>query len=142
MFYEEIEIIKSTSCCKCGDTVCSRCVASIHVNSGQFDCIECDKKHAMPQQGFLVNKTVLILLAKQPSEVYRSRAVEHLKEKLNEIQQKMTLLLYGINNSIDKIKEQCINLRSDVQLAAEQAVEQINESSQELINHIKSYQPV
>ena len=152
MFFEESEINSIINCYKCqerlddprilpcGDTVCSRCVATIHVNNGQFDCLICDKKHLMDEHGLMVNKMALNLLSKQPKEVYRSRLVELLKDKLSEIRNKITSISFGINNSVDTINEYCKELRSDVQLATEEAIQQLNEHSDQLILQIENYE--
>jgi len=160
MFYEENEITKISECKKCrlplheprvlpcGDTICSSCVDKIHVDNKQFFCILCLKKHYMPDEGLPLNKMALQLASMKPTEVSRGRTAEGLKKTLRVMSQKITTLIYDSNNGIDKINEYYSNLRSDVQLAAEEVIQQINERNQNTIeiidNHeketIKAYQ--
>lgn len=93
----------------------------------------------MPDEGLAVNKLALGLLSSQPNEVYRSRCVEELKEKLFKMRQKIASLSFGINAGLEKIKLECIELRIQVQLAAEQAIEQITIFNEEFLNEINLF---
>jgi len=74
MFFEVNTVCEAINCDKCqesmndarilpcGDTVCSRCVSSIHVNNTKFECILCKRHHIMPEEGLPVNKKVLRFL--------------------------------------------------------------------------------
>jgi hypothetical protein len=139
MFFEENQVNDTLNCDKCqdrvddprilpcGDTVCSRCLLTIHLNNNQFKCFLCDENHFLPQDGFPVNKKVLKFLSLKPTEIYRSTAVEKLKEKLSIILKDISLLRFDVNNGIDTLKESCREIRNQVQLATEQAIQQINE---------------
>jgi len=152
MFYEESKIIETISCSKCqekldeprilpcGDTVCSSCISSIHVDNKKYECILCPEQHAMPEKGLPINKKLLILIAVQPSEVYRSEAVETLKNKLNDLNRNINSLSFGVINPIDKIKEYCIDLTNKIQLATEEAIEHLNKLNEEAINQVKTYE--
>ena len=152
MFYEEEQINDLMSCNKCnerldeprilpcGDTVCLSCASSIQVISEHFECILCNKKHAMPREGLPISKKLISLISMQPVEFYRGQAAEKLKETLNDLQKKITSLKFGVKNGIDKIKELCIDLRSNVQLATEEAIQKLNEHSDELINEINQFE--
>ena len=152
MFFEVNKIDDVISCRKCsekldeprilpcGDAVCSRCVLAIHVSNTQFACILCEKKHIMPHEGLPISKNLLELIELKPTEVYRSRCVEELKESLNEIQKKTNLIVSCITNGVDKIKEECIELRNQVQLATEQVIQQINEQSDGFIKEIDQFE--
>jgi len=152
MFFEESkinEILKCSSCDEkifdpkmlpCGESVCSRCVSSIHVNNNNFECIVCNEQHVMPEKGLLTNKKLLSLISMQPAEVYRSRTVENLKKSLQEMKKKSEKLIFDANNGIDFIKEYCLDLINDVQLATEKHIQQINDYNDEIIKEIKDYE--
>ncbi len=124
----------------CGDAVCSHCVLAIHVSNTQFECILCERKHVMPTEGLPLSKNLIDLISLRPTEVYRSKSVEELKDLLNEIQKKIISLVSCINNGVDKIKEKCIELRNQVQLATEQTIEQINEHCDQFIKEIDQFE--
>ena len=153
MFYEENKIIDILKCrkCKerldsepkmlpCGQTVCSHCLNLICVNYNKFKCIICDNEHTMPENGLPINIAIQELSSKQPKEVYRSQAVEKLKKALNDIRKNKNLLQNASSNSIDRIKEQCIELRNKVQLATEQVIIQISDLNDQFIKEINQYE--
>ena len=152
MFYEENNISDLSNCSKCnerldeprvlscGDTICSLCQSTIHVNNRQYMCIICDKSHFMPEEGLPVNKGLQKLLSRQPIQVYRSPAVESLQKGLGSIRKIMNSLLFSINNGVEKIQEECIELRNQVQLAAEQAIQQLNVFREEMLNEINQFE--
>ena len=125
MFYEVNKVNDAFSCSKCnerldeprilpcGETICFHCAAFIQVNSSKFECVLCDQKHTMPDEGLPINKKLLVFMSIQPTEVYRSQAVETLKVTLKTIQKKLLSLSFSNNNGMDKIKEYFIELRSD-----------------------------
>lgn len=59
---------------------------------------------------------------------------------LKEIENKIKLISYGITNGRDYIKEYCLNLKTDVQLIAEQKIIEIHEFTTELVKKIDSYE--
>ena len=112
--YGEISNILKCSKCKerlyepttlpCGETVCLPCLNSIHVNYKKFKCIVCNDEHAMPDFGLPVNKKVQAILSIQPKEVFRGKAVETLKDTLNSMLNKRSLLQTASDNSIERIR--------------------------------------
>ena len=152
MFYEESKISDNLNCAKCqerlddprmlpcGDTVCSRCLSLIRVNNKQFSCLVCNEQHEMPAKGLPVNKASLALLAIQPSEVSRGRAVDKLEEKLDIMQKNITSITVGINNGTERIKEECDELRNQLQLATEQSIQQLNEHNEEMIKEVNEFE--
>jgi len=152
MFYGENEIINILNCSKCkekldepkilpcGVTVCSICLRSIHVNNKKFKCIVCNDDHVMPENGLPFNIAVQALLSIQPKEVYRSLAVETLKKTLEAVLKNKNLLQNACSNSIERIKELCIETRNEAQLASEQVIKQINDLNDHFIKEINQYQ--
>ena len=152
MFFEVNKINSISNCSKCqerldnprilpcGQTICSQCQSTIHVDNKHYKCISCNKKHFMSKKGLPVNSLALALLSSQPSEVYRSPAVEELKARLKTMRQKFISLSFGINSGAEKVKEECAEMRSQMQLATEQAVQQINSFNEELINEINQFE--
>ena len=152
MFYEENKISNALDCAKCeerlvdprilpcGDTICLTCQSTLHVDNKLFECISCIKTHSMPDEGLPVNKGLQALLSLQPDEVSRGPAAENLKESMSEMRKKVTALFFCINNGPDKVKDLCAQLRNDVQLATEQAIQQINLFNEEMIAEIDQYE--
>jgi hypothetical protein len=124
----------------CGETICSFCVTSIQINSNIFDCLVCHQKHEMPKNGLPDNKVALKMLSVQPNRVSRGQAVDLFEKKLDEILKKYKLIKHSIENSTDLVKEHCIDLRSDVQLKTEEAIQQINDISSKIIEEIDEYE--
>ena len=152
MFFEEEKIIAALNCknchlrldvprlLPCGRTICSSCYLTIQVVNKRFECITCSNNHLMPDDGLPLNESLLLLLSVKPSEIYRSKSVEILKQSLNDIYSKMKSIEMGVNNGIDKIKEHCVEIRREVQLATEETIQLINNYNEELIKRIDDYE--
>jgi hypothetical protein len=125
---------------QCGVTICSFCETSIQVIDKMYDCLICKQKHEMPQDGLPNNELVLEILEIEITKVSRGEAYDALKKLLNEIKTKRSFIELGIDKSTDLVKEHCINLRSDIQLKTEEAIQQINDINSKLIEEIDEYE--
>jgi len=124
----------------CGETICSFCVSSIQINLNLFDCLVCKQQHEMPKNGLPDNRIALKMLSVKPTKVSRGKAVDYLEKSLDEILKKYRLIKYSIENSADLVKEYFIDLRSDVQLKTEEAIQQINDISSKIIEEIDEHE--
>jgi hypothetical protein len=124
----------------CGKTICSFCVSSLIVNENKFDCLLCKQKHEMPINGLPNNEALLKILSVKPRRVSRGKLFDSLQKSLNDIQKKHNFIKLGIENSNDLVKEHCIDLRSDVQLKAEEVILQVNDASEKIIKEINEYE--
>ncbi len=123
----------------CGETICSLCETSIQVNDQMFDCLVCKEKHKMPENGFVISKSLLKLLSILPANVSRGESHDLLEKLLDEMQKKTSFIKLGIENSNDLVKEHCIELRSDVQLTAEEIILQVNDIIMNIQINIKQF---
>jgi len=152
MFYEEITLNQELNCIKCnqkldeprilpcGETICAYCCISIEVENNKFKCFICKKDHSMPEEGLLINKRLLRILALKPKEVSRGEKVKKLKEHLDRIQEDVSKLSFGIDNGVDRIKIHCLDLKNKVQLKTEEAIEQLNEHNKQIIKEIEDFE--
>ena len=125
----------------CGETICSYCETSIQVNeNNMFDCLVCKDKHEMPKNGFLISKALSEILSIKLTKVSRGKAFDLLEKSLDNMLKKRSYIELGIENSTDFVKEYCIDLRNDVQLATEDVIQQINDINVETINEIDEYE--
>lgn len=125
----------------CGETICSFCSSSIQlINENKFECLICKEKHEMPKNGLSNNKALLKMLSIKSTKVSRGKAFDSLQKLLEDIQKKHGLIKLGIENSTDFVKEYCIDLRSDVQIKTEEAIQQINGISSKIIEEIDGYE--
>jgi len=113
----------------------------VQVNNDQmFECLVCKDKHDMPKNGFIINKSLSKILAIELTNVSRGGAYNSLMKLLDDIQKKLNILKLGINNGTDFVKEHCMNLRSDVQLKAEEVILKVNDLSSKIIEKIDEYE--
>jgi len=124
----------------CGETICSFCVTSLKIVDKMFDCVACKQKHEMPKDGLLNNKAFLRMLSIKPIKISRGKAFDNLQESLRNVLMNINLIKIGINDRDDFIKEHCIELRNDVQLVTEVAIQQINDFNIEIIKEIDEYE--
>jgi hypothetical protein len=153
MFYDSNQVDNELLLCKhcegrlvepkllpCGETICSLCEASIQVNDRIFECLVCKDKHDMPKNGLPNNNLAMKILSIMPTNVSRGKSYDLLEKLLDEMQKKTNFIRLGIENSNDFVKEHCMNLRSDVQLSAEEVILQVNDITTKLIEEIDEYE--
>ena len=90
----------------------------------------------MPKNGLSNNKALLKMLSIKSTKVSRGKAFDSLQKLLDEIQKKQNFIQLGFKNSSDFVNEHCLNLRSNVQLATEEVILQVNYLSSKLIEQI------
>ena len=74
----------------------------------------------------------------KPIKVSRSK-VDLLKTLLDKIQNKCNFVKLGIENSDDLVKEHFINLKIEVQLTAEEVIQQVNDLTDQIIEEIDEH---
>ena len=154
MFYEESKIealLKCASCNEkfdeprnlpCGNTVCSACLETIvkttDKRDNSFKCSMCKGSHKNAE--FPVNLIVKSLMETMPDEVFRSDLVEKFKANLNEIDRKKVDLEKHLTNGANQVREHCIELRLDVDLATETAIAEIQGHREIILKQINDYE--
>jgi len=98
----------------------------------------CQKAHKNAE--FPVSKYLNELMKTSPSEVFRGDLVERFKTNLNEIESRKTELEAILLNGADRVKEHCIELRLDVDLATETAIEEIRQHRDTILKQIDDYE--
>jgi hypothetical protein len=106
----------------------------------KFDCLVCKNKHEVPKDGLPSNDIALKMLSVKLMRVSRGTAFDSLKKLLDEIQKNHSLLKLGIDNSTDLVNEYCLELKSEVQLAAEEIILQVDDLSTKIIEEINEYE--
>jgi len=126
----------------CGKTICSFCAPLNLLSSidNKFDCLVCKNKHEVPKDGLPNNEALLKMLSVKRIRVSRGKAFDLLEKSLDDIQKKYDYIKRGIENSTDFVNEYCMDLRSDVQLKTEEAIQQINDISIKIIEEINAYE--
>jgi len=154
MFYEQTKIDAFLWCGKCnekfdeprmlpcGYTVCNSCIKTLvkttDKKSNRFKCSMCQGSHKNSE--FPVNKSLKNLMDASPSEVFRGDLVERFKANLNEIESRKVELEEILMNGADRVKEHCIELRLDVDLATETALEEIRQHRDTILKQIDDYE--
>jgi hypothetical protein len=126
----------------CGKTVCSFC-APLNLLStidNKFDCLVCKNKHEVPKDGLPDNLVALKMLSIKPTRISRGKFFDSLQRSLDEVQKKYYFIKNCIENRNDLVNDHCMNLRSDVQLKTEEAIQQINDISRIIIEEINEHE--
>jgi len=79
-------------------------------------------------------------MKESPSKVFRSDLVEKFNANLNEVESKKAELEGILLNGADIVKEHCIKLRLDVDLATKTAIEEIKQHRDTIIKQIDDYE--
>jgi len=124
----------------CGETICSFCVSSIQVTDNLFDCLLCQDKHEMPKNGLPNNKALIEILSVKQVQVSRGKSFDLLIKLVDKILEKRNFIRQCIDNSTDLVKDYCMDMRTDVQLATEEVIQQINDLSMKIIEEVDEYE--
>ena len=65
---------------------------------------------------------------------------EHLKSELKDIEALINDFSFEINNLEDKVKDYCINLRTEIQLETELLIQKIQDIGESMINQVYQYE--
>ena len=157
MLYGEESVSIFTKCPRCKSKLkearhllcgvyCIDCVEELTKNADEttkeFECNSCRRIHIIPKDGFMKWKTleefhssVLPL-----EDVYRGKSIETLKNNLKEIDKQINEMSFSLNNSSDKVKEFCLNLRNEVSLETEVLIKHVQDNNDKLINEINDFE--
>ena len=126
----------------CAKTICDTCAHQIQrqIKENKFKCSVCSKDSLMPINGFLVNNVVVKLITKQLKEISRGQEAEKLKQNLRDLEDLINKLVFEMENGEYFIKEDCRELRRQVQLAKEEKIEEINQQCDALFLKIDNYE--
>ncbi len=124
----------------CGETICSFCATSFKIVDKTFDCLLCKQKHDMPKNGLPNNKALVKILSIKLTKISRGKVFDTFQDSLNQIRMNINLIKHGVNDRDDYIKEHCIELKNNVQLVAEEAIQQINDFMMLINKEIDQYE--
>ncbi len=119
----------------CGTTICTLCI-----ENKSYTCQFCENTHLEPENGFPVNKLLSELLVQESKDVYRGKYVERFKRNLLALRSSKKRFAINVETGVDKIREHCMGLRINVDLAAEEAIEQINKFRYSILDEINKYE--
>jgi hypothetical protein len=158
MFFEEMQISDKLKCpvCKklcydprllpCGKCVCQQCIEyqlsdeNNNYSNDSFNCIRCNEVHKVPKNGFAVCEMIADLLKEKPREIFRCKAIEQLKQDLEEIHQNIEIIKQKMGKRNENIAEYCNFMRSEIQVKTDSVIEDIKRSKEELIYEVDKYE--
>jgi hypothetical protein len=126
----------------CFKTICTKCEMTIHreaINK-RFKCEVCSKDHLIPDDGFLSNEMAFKIITTEPMDISRGENYDKLELNVDKIESLARKLKSDFENSIDKIKEHCLEQMRLVQLSTENAIEKLHNLNKELIDMIAEYE--
>lgn len=125
----------------CGATLCSICELSVTYDAkhSQYVCPVCSHIHLLVNEQLPISETLQAILDLQPNEI--ALTAQLLADHLKNIQQKIESLKTDcIENGLNRIKEQCFNLKTQLRLTTESVLEQINDLNKSFIAKISDYE--
>ena len=153
MFYKENDISEHLKCpyCKnkykdpriveCSTSFCMLCI-EILTKEGEngFKCPVCESFHEIPPKGYLKNFNLDQISDKKANPLSRGSPAASLKTQLDEFKLKLDVLVNEEELGIVKLKDYCDSLRNEVQLASEQAIQDIKNINSYFIDYIESFE--
>ena len=90
----------------------------------------------MPKNGLPIVTALRDMLSYKPINVSRGKAFNLLQKTISCLSKIRNNLKHRLGNRDDFVKDKCIELRNKVQLATEEAIQQINKFNEQLIDQI------
>jgi hypothetical protein len=87
-----------------------------------------------------ISKPLLVMLSLKPNKISRGKTFDSLNDTLIDLKSKKDQIKLLIESPNDYLKQYCIDLKTDVQLATEEAIQQINDFNAEIIQDIDNYE--
>ena len=141
--YCKKEIKETAKLLECGESVCVDCENSIKDSldkNGQFKCKVCDRLHKMPNDGLLLNMTFEKMKNQQPINPSVALKLEELENKLKETKTKFNEFKYYFENREEKVREYCKNIRLEVEMCKQRAIEHLEKECKKLFSEIDEYE--
>ncbi|CAF0955677.1 unnamed protein product [Brachionus calyciflorus] len=120
----------------CGENACSKCLPE----TGNFNCLLCSESHSVSTNGYPINKILSKALENTiKSEKLDNKAqsfmvnIEDTEKKLSELKLKMVQLEA-------EVVQNCNSIINEIDLTAEDKINQINNIREDLIKEVKEYQ--
>ena len=129
----------------CGETICNLCIIQLmkeHTESEKngFNCTWCDNYHQQPEDGFVSCKFLNSLMSEKPTDIYKSKNIEKLKNNLNFIHEKIQKMSSDLKHGSDRIKDYCLKLRHDIKSRKELLMQELNKECEEYLSRVDSYE--
>ena len=136
--YDEAKILP------CG-IFCKKCLdKSLNDCSEQFDCKFCQDTHLIPENGFKNYQPLEKFLSNKPivklDDISRGQSADNLKSSLKQIEASINEFKFEIENSEDKMKSFCLNLRNEIQLETEVLIKKIQDISESMIKEVQHFE--
>ena len=127
----------------CNKSVCHLCITkletSINRSETTFECVICGEDFEIPSKGLPVNEELDKLILESPTEIEPPKNNEVLKseKELSKLENFISKFIFEMENGDHLIKEDCDELKREVQLAKEELILEVERLS-ETIKYMKS----
>ena len=153
-FFEEKEVKRLLECpgCQetinemklmpCGRSVCDLCLdKQLHrlSNGDEIDCLACEEKHKVPENGFASNELHKAFRSIQPTEVSRSEEDKEMRPLIEEIRTIGREIKEFVSKPNDQIVYKCDEVQLEFDIAAEKAHRRIDDERTQLMAEIETY---
>jgi len=96
--------------------------------------------HQFAKKGFPLCKPLYKILSKSSNAIYRGEQIEKLAANIKFIENELRKMEFDLNHGTDVIKDHCIELRRQVQLATELKIQELNQANKRLIKQIDDFE--
>ena len=165
MFYKRLEIDSLLSCPKClkrydlpislpcGYCICESCLEqatytqTIFFNNDNqqksnwcIDCPLCKEQHQVPEQNFPIQKSLVELLALNPSKEMHDIVFNEFKALLSEYTSKLDELKSRFEDSIEKINAHSKKMKNEITIRIETLVKLVKKYENDVVDRLKHFE--
>lgn len=153
MFFEQDEIVDELICPRCEhifvdpritpcyETICIKCIDELKTTDDEINCYFCKQKHKIPERtGFKSNSHLSKILAKRPRNINQCELIEQFKIRLEKLSNTTSQLESNMKNFHATISQHCDQVRNQIDLCAEEIINEINSIRLDYISKINKYE--
>lgn len=130
----------------CGESLCESCTKkieqSLSIDVTNYICPLCNRQHQYPEDGcFPVNRILVDLLKEKPNEFIQQDFMVSLAHNLDKNVKKVTELESMLsNNGIDRVKDYCQSVKSQISNAMKIKVDSIYKLYELYLEKVNSFE--
>jgi hypothetical protein len=126
----------------CGKSLCNRCVYDVSdMQKNKVKCQQCAKTHEIPAAGGFPKVLVLQkMLEIKANDVLQSKKIGEFKLLVQALNSLAVNIKLDLEIGDAKIRDQCDQIRNDIQLAIEQAHAKLDEIHEDFMHEIDNHE--
>lgn len=123
----------------CLESICINCINNLS-KRGEFKCYFCDETHAIPREGFPLNKSLMKISKTIRTGFDEKPIYVELRNNIKKVDELLDYFDFDLETAKTKIKESCDDLRSKINTNIDQQIKFLNDTRDDLMDEVYVYE--